>query len=92
VSGNEYITLSTLRPDGHNAYRMMGKPTYVQLDNDQHIPTSDLILDHPQGLAFSVRKGVRIPPSLRNMYKELGNEISEFKIPQHGSVCTKEDV
>ena len=22
------------------------------------------------GLAFSVRKGVRIPPSLRNMYKE----------------------
>lgn len=38
------------------------------------------------GLAFSVRKGVRIPPSLRNMYKELANEIPGFKVPQHGDL------
>lgn len=38
-----------------------------------------------QGLAFSVKKGVAVPPSLRNMYKELENEYSgEFKAPKHG--------
>ncbi|WVW80956.1 uracil-DNA glycosylase [Kwoniella bestiolae CBS 10118] len=38
------------------------------------------------GLAFSVRKGVRIPPSLRNMYKEMHDEIPEFVIPKHGDL------
>ena len=28
------------------------------------------------GLAFSVQEGVRIPPSLRNIYKELASDIS----------------
>ena len=38
-----------------------------------------------QGLAFSVRKGVAVPPSLRNMYKELENEYpGDFKAPKHG--------
>lgn len=36
------------------------------------------------GLAFSVRKGVRVPPSLQNMYKELALEYPDFQIPQHG--------
>lgn len=36
------------------------------------------------GLAFSVRHGVRIPPSLQNMYKELALEYPEFDIPAHG--------
>ena len=39
------------------------------------------------GLAFSVRRGVQIPPSLRNIYKELMNDkdISNFRsLPQHG--------
>ena len=26
------------------------------------------------GMSFSVRKGVRVPPSLQNMYKEIGSE------------------
>lgn len=40
------------------------------------------------GLAFSVRKGVKIPPSLRNIYKELStNKNSGFdKIPTHGNL------
>ena len=29
-----------------------------------------------QGLSFSVQKGVKIPPSLRNLYKELANDLS----------------
>lgn len=36
------------------------------------------------GLAFSVRKGVRVPPSLQNMYKELALEYPDFQIPGHG--------
>lgn len=36
------------------------------------------------GLAFSVRKGVRTPPSLQNMYKELALEYPDFTIPEHG--------
>ncbi|GAB2905617.1 uracil-DNA glycosylase [Rheinheimera gaetbuli] len=36
------------------------------------------------GLAFSVRNGVRVPPSLQNMYKELALEYPDFQIPSHG--------
>lgn len=36
------------------------------------------------GLSFSVRPGVAIPPSLRNMYKELALEYPAFRQPQHG--------
>ncbi|MEZ9395134.1 uracil-DNA glycosylase [Vibrio splendidus] len=36
------------------------------------------------GLAFSVLPGVKIPPSLRNMYKELAQDIEGFEIPSHG--------
>ena len=35
------------------------------------------------GLAFSVKKGVAIPPSLRNIFKEMNSDIG-FKIPSHG--------
>lgn len=35
------------------------------------------------GLAFSVKKGVKIPPSLLNMYKELQNELDCY-IPNNG--------
>lgn len=36
------------------------------------------------GLAFSVRPGVAVPPSLRNMYKELAQEYPDYQIPTHG--------
>lgn len=36
------------------------------------------------GLAFSVRQGVRVPPSLLNMYKELALEYADFQPPKHG--------
>ena len=36
------------------------------------------------GLSFSVRPGVRVPPSLRNIYKELGEDIPGFVAPRHG--------
>ena len=36
------------------------------------------------GLAFSVKKGVKIPPSLRNIFKELKNEYDDFVVPDNG--------
>ena len=36
------------------------------------------------GLSFSVQRGVAVPPSLKNIYKELESDIEEFKAPNHG--------
>ena len=36
------------------------------------------------GLAFSVREGVAVPPSLVNIYKELADDIAGFSVPPHG--------
>ena len=38
------------------------------------------------GLSFSVQKGVKIPPSLKNIYKELSTDLQHFKIPAHGNL------
>lgn len=36
------------------------------------------------GLAFSVRRGIKIPPTLNNIYLELNNDNVFFKFPNHG--------
>lgn len=36
------------------------------------------------GLSFSVPIGVKIPPSLRNIYKALSHDFADFVVPQHG--------
>lgn len=36
------------------------------------------------GLSFSVQPGVKVPPSLKNIYKELGNDIAGFTPPNQG--------
>lgn len=40
------------------------------------------------GLSFSVPKGVTVPPSLRNIYKELAQTYPDFKIPNHGDLSS----
>ena len=40
--------------------------------------------DQAHGLSFSVKPGVKTPPSLANMYKELATDIDGFTIPEHG--------
>ncbi|MBK7870379.1 MAG: uracil-DNA glycosylase [Saprospiraceae bacterium] len=37
------------------------------------------------GLSFSVPKGIKIPPSLQNIYKELHDDIT-ISIPNHGDL------
>lgn len=39
-----------------------------------------------EGLAFSVRQGVKLPPSLRNIFNELRGSPEEA-LPQHGSLA-----
>ena len=41
--------------------------------------------DQANGLAFSVHRGCKIPPSLRNIYKELQDDIG-CEIPDHGNL------
>ncbi|MBU2870073.1 uracil-DNA glycosylase [Colwellia sp. E2M01] len=40
------------------------------------------------GLAFSVQHGVKVPPSLVNMYKELVTDIDGFNTPKHGCLTS----
>ena len=39
------------------------------------------------GLSFSVKPGVKIPPSLRNMYKEMHSDLGH-PIPRHGTLTS----
>lgn len=39
------------------------------------------------GLCFSVKKGVTPPPSLKNIYKELEDDVG-FEIPSHGELTS----
>eukprot|EP00800_Vazella_pourtalesii_P006044 TRINITY_DN1739_c0_g3_i1.p2 TRINITY_DN1739_c0_g3~~TRINITY_DN1739_c0_g3_i1.p2 ORF type:complete len:276 (+),score=48.66 TRINITY_DN1739_c0_g3_i1:1026-1853(+) len=43
------------------------------------------------GLCFSVQKGMGLPPSLKNIYKELVNDIPGFKTPDHGCLTSWAD-
>lgn len=40
------------------------------------------------GLSFSVPAGVKIPPSLRNIYKALSHDDGKFKVPEHGDLTS----
>ncbi|MEO1515210.1 MAG: uracil-DNA glycosylase [Bacteroidota bacterium] len=39
------------------------------------------------GLCFSVPRGIRVPPSLQNVYKELA-ATTNFQIPRHGDLTS----
>lgn len=40
------------------------------------------------GFAFSVPIGIKLPPSLHNIYKELKSDIPGFIIPKHGCLLS----
>ncbi|MBD3586148.1 uracil-DNA glycosylase [Salinimonas sp. HHU 13199] len=42
--------------------------------------------DQAHGLCFSVQTGVATPPSLKNIYKELAQDIDGFTTPVHGDL------
>lgn len=40
------------------------------------------------GLCFSVKPGVRVPGSLRNIFKELQSDIQGFRVPNNGYLAS----
>lgn len=59
---------------------IIGQDPYHSIDRD----------GRPQacGLSFSTRRGHVVPPSLRNIYKELKKEYPDFVEPDHGDLTS----
>lgn len=80
----EYKT-KTIYPEKENIFNALDYTSYrdtkvVILGQDPyHGP------NQAYGLAFSVKPGVKVPPSLRNIYKELKDDLG-CSIPNHGSL------
>ena len=71
------------QPDVFNAlkYTPLDKVNVVILGQDPyHGP------NQAHGLCFSVQAGVKTPPSLKNMYKDLLTDIDGFVEPNHGTL------
>ena len=52
----------------------------------QNLTQMSCLVFQAHGLAFSVQKGVKAPPSLKNIYKELESDIKGFVAPAHGNL------
>ena len=81
---NERLSGQTVFPAEEDIFSAFG---YTELDDVKVVilgqdPYHNIGQAH--GLAFSVQNGTAIPPSLRNMYKELERSIASFDIPKSG--------
>lgn len=79
---NEY-SAGTVYPDMHDIYNALRLTDYnnvkvVILGQDPYHGEGEA-----HGLAFSVKPGIAIPPSLRNIYKELNSSLGCY-IPNNG--------
>lgn len=79
----EQYTGYTVFPDMYDIFNALKYTTYSNVK--AVIIGQDPYHEEGQahGLSFSVKKGVQIPPSLLNIYKELHDDIG-FTIPSHG--------
>jgi uracil-DNA glycosylase len=70
-------------PDQHDIFNALHYTSYI--DTKVVINGQDPYHGPGQahGLSFSVNPGVKIPPSLRNIYKELHDDVG-CSIPNHG--------
>jgi len=79
---NAYFT-KPVYPNMHDIFNALKLTPYgnvkaVIVGQDPYINEGEA-----HGLSFSVKPGVRIPPSLQNIYKELATDIG-FTPPNHG--------
>lgn len=80
----EYST-KTVYPDKYDIYNALRYTDYDDVkvviigQDPYHGP------NQAHGLCFSVKKGVVPPPSLKNIYKELSEDVG-FVIPNHGEL------
>lgn len=80
---NQEYHNKTIYPKAENIYTALRLTSYkdtkvVILGQDPYHE-----INQAHGLAFSVNKGVDIPPSLQNIYKELHDDLGCY-IPNHG--------
>lgn len=71
--------------DLFNAFKLtpVGKVKVVILGQDPYHGEGEAM-----GLSFSVREGVKIPPSLKNIYKEINLEYGFENIPNNGDLSS----
>ena len=80
----EYRT-KTIFPPKHDVFRAMRLTDY---DNIKVVILGQVPYHgegEAEGLSFSVRDGIRKPPSLKNIFKELEDDLG-YKEPQSGSL------
>jgi len=82
---SEYKSKTVFPPkkDVFSAFSMdMDKVKVVVVGQDPYHGTGQA-----NGLAFSVRRGIKIPPSLRNIFKEVHSDVGK-RIPAHGDLTS----
>ncbi|CAL1533304.1 unnamed protein product [Lymnaea stagnalis] len=82
--GDEIASGATVYPQRHLIFNAFDKTSLnnvkiVLLGQDPYHGDGQAM-----GLSFSVPKGVPVPPSLKNIYKEMSCDIQNFKDPGHG--------
>ena len=83
---NEHQTIVFPKPsDVFNAFKFtpFNEVKVVILGQDPYYGANQA-----HGLSFSVQKGVAVPPSLKNIYKELQTDIPGFNMPSHGDLSS----
>lgn len=76
--------------DTFNAFKYvdLSNIKVVILGQDPYHGTGNNNQPQAHGLAFSVQHGIKVPPSLVNMYKELVTDIDGFVKPEHGNLVS----
>lgn len=77
---------ATVYPKGQDIFNALNTTPFDQvkvviLGQDPYHGTGQA-----HGLSFSVQRGMTVPPSLKNIYKELETDIDGFKSPPHGNL------
>ena len=82
----EYAT-RTIYPDMHDIFNALKFSSYK--DTKVVILGQDPYHGEKQahGLCFSVKKGIKPPPSLQNIFKEIQSELG-IEIPKHGELTS----
>src|SRR5699024_3729912 len=81
----EAYTSKTIYPDMNDIYKALHITAFsdvkvVILGQDTYYGSNQA-----NGLSFSVQKGVPLPPSLKNIFKELAEDIN-VQVPKHGDL------
>ncbi|MDE6777692.1 MAG: uracil-DNA glycosylase [Oscillospiraceae bacterium] len=81
----EYAT-QVIYPDMYDIFNALKLTTYSQvkvviLGQDPYHGEGQA-----HGLSFSVKKGVRVPPSLKNIYKEIKGDLNIDNLSMHGEL------